>query len=105
MKTALFGLFFLCAATAFGQSVGGGALSAQVSVLEFPSHDQRATQMPLAHEQNLLEHSNYYYAQGERPLWEVQSLSRSHAVPLGDIARAFRKDHELVKKADIVLHD
>ena len=59
----------------------------------------------MAAEQSLLEHFGYFYAQGERPLWEVQPLSKSHAVPLGDVARAYRKDHELVRKADIDLHD
>ena len=57
----------------------------------------------LAQEQSLLEHSNYYYAQGERPLWEVQPLA--HHVPLGDIARTLRQEHATAKKADIVVND
>jgi hypothetical protein len=106
MKTAVFAFCFLCATAALGQSFGSSVGSAPVSnTVQMPSHGERASELPLALEQSLLEHSNYYYAQGERPLWEVQSLSKSRPVPLGDIARMFRKDHELVKKADIVVHD
>src|SRR5579864_839923 len=106
MKTALFVLCFLCATTALAQSAGGSVGSAPLSsTVQMASHAERASQQSLAQEQSLLEQSNYFYAQGERPLWEVQPLSKSRAVPLGDIARAFRKDHELVKKADIILHD
>jgi len=106
MKTALFVLCFLGATLALGQSVGSSAGSAPVAnSVQMPSHAERASQQSLAQEQNLLEHSNYFFAQGERPLWEVQQESKSHAVPLGDIARMLRKDHELVKKADIDVHD
>jgi hypothetical protein len=106
MKTAIFVLCFFGATVALGQSVGSSYGVAPVSSsVQMPSHGERASQTPMAQEQNLLEHSNYDYAQGERPLWEVQSLSKSLTVPLGDIARMFRKDHELVKKADIVVHD
>jgi hypothetical protein len=106
MKTAIFALCFFGATVALGQSVGSTYGIAPVSnSVQMPSHAERASQTPMAREQNLLEHSTYDYAQGELPLWEVQSLLHSRPVPLGDIARAFRKDHELVKKADIVVHD
>jgi len=106
MKTAIFVLCFFGATVALGQSVGSSYGAAPVSSsVQMPSHAERASQTPMAQEQNLLEHSNYDYAQGERPLWEVQPLSHSHSMPLGDIARMYRKDHELVKKADIVVHD
>jgi hypothetical protein len=106
MKTALFVLCFLGATVALGQSVGGSVGSAPVSSsFQMPNHAEHASQTPLAEGQSLLEHSNFYYAQGELPLWEVQSLSKSREVPLGDIARMYRKDHELVKKADIDVHD
>jgi flagellar basal body L-ring protein FlgH len=102
MKTALFVLCLLAATAALGQSSGSAMMS---SAVQMPNHAERASQQPLAPEQNLLEHSSYLIAQGERPLWEVQQASKSRPVPLGDIARMFRKDHELVKKADIVVHD
>jgi hypothetical protein len=105
MKTALFALCFLGATAAFGQSVGSVGAAPVTSTVQMTNHPEHASQQSLAEEQSLLEHSNFYYAQGELPLWEVQSLSKTHAVPLGDIARAYRKDHELVKKADIELHD
>ena len=54
----------------------------------------------MAQEQNLLANSSYSFAQGERPLWEVQPLS--HSVPLGDVARRMKKEHETAKKADII---
>jgi hypothetical protein len=105
MKTVVFGLCFLCATAAFGQ-VGGTVGSASLSsTVQMAAHPQHALQTPMGVEQSLLEHSNYIIAQGERPLWEVQPLSPSHTMPLGDIARMYRKDHELVKKADIVVHD
>ena len=54
----------------------------------------------MAHPQDIYEHSDYAFAQGERPLWEFGPVS--HPKPLGDIAREFRKKHALVKKADII---
>lgn len=106
LKTAIFVLCFLGATAALGQSVGSTSGIAPVSnSVQMPSHVELASQRPMAQEQNLLEHSTYYFAEGELPLWEVQSLLHSRPVPLGDIARAFRKDHELVKKADIIVHD
>ena len=45
-----------------------------------------------AMEQSLLENSSVFVCEGERPLWEVQPLAPQ--VPLGDIARALRKEHE-----------
>jgi len=105
MKTALLALCFLAATAAFGQSVASVGEAPVTSTVQMSTHAERATQHAMAEEQTLLEHSNYDYAQGERPLWEVQGPSTSHPVPLGDIARAYRKDHELVKKADIVVHD
>jgi hypothetical protein len=103
MKTALFMLCLLFGTAAFGQSAVGSALSSQVQVLEFPSHAEHATQQSLAQEQSLLEHSNYFLAQGEIPLWELMPLPQT--VPLGDVARALRKEHATAKKADVVRND
>jgi hypothetical protein len=103
MKTGLFVLCILGATTAFGQSFGGAALSSEVQVFQMPSHTQHASQQPMGQEQSLLGQSGYFLVQGERPLWEVQPLAPT--VPLGDIARAFRKEHETAKKADFVRND
>ena len=101
MKTAVLGFCFLCATGAFGQSVGSAIMG---SVIQMTSHAEQASQHAMAPEQSLMEHSGFSYAQGERPLWEVQPLSQARPVPLGDIARMLRKEHETCKKADIVVN-
>jgi hypothetical protein len=105
MKTAVFVLCFFCTTMALGQSIGGGSVGGAVlaSSVQMVSHPERAAQQFMAQEQNLLEHSNFYFAQGERPLWEVQPLA--HHIPLGDIARTLREEHATAKKADIVVND
>lgn len=98
MKTGLLVLCLFCASTALAQaSLGSATLSSQV---QFATHAERANQVPMAEAQNLLASSSYFFVQGERPLWEVQPLS--HSVPLGDVARALKKEHETAKKAEIV---
>jgi hypothetical protein len=104
MKTTLFALCCLCGTAALGQSIGGSVGSASMSsTIQMTSHQQRAAQTPMALEQSLFDHSGYFIVEGERPLWEVQPLSPK--VPLGDIARALRKEHETAKKADFVRND
>jgi hypothetical protein len=101
MKTTLFLLCFLSATLSFGQnSAGVSTLSNEPQMVSFYSHSRQATQQNMSQEQNLLERSGFTYAQGERPLWEV--APKSHTTPLGDLARALRKEHETVKKADII---
>ena len=99
MKITLFALFFLVAATAFGQMPG--AISSDPQPLQFPDHPQHADQHPMAIEQSLLGGGSVTYAQGERPLWEFGSMLPP-PTPLGDVARAFRKDKLTVKKAEKV---
>src|ERR1700733_5630070 len=105
MKIAAFLLCFLCTTVALGQSIGGGSVGGAVlaSTVQMVSHPEHAMQQAMAQEQSLLEHSNYFYAQGERPLWEIQPLA--HHVPLGDIARMLKQEHATAKKADIVVND
>ena len=101
MKTLLCVLCILCATAAVGQSYSvGTVLNTEIQPLQLPSHPARASQRPLAAEQSLLEHFVYSYAQGERPLWEFKTPSQP--VPLGDVARAVRKEHEMAKKAEII---
>jgi len=101
MKTTIFVLFILCTAGAFGQA-RGGVLSNQAEVLELPEHPQHATFHDMAIEQSLVggTAANYTYAQGERPLWEFGPVSEP--VPLGDVARAYRKEKLTAKKAQII---
>ncbi|SRR5579871_2493482 len=94
MKTALLVACILCATAAFGQAAGAPSLTA----LQFASHGQTASVAPMAQEHNLLEGgSSVTVAHGELPLWEV--APKIHEVPLGDSARAIKKEHEAAKKA------
>jgi hypothetical protein len=104
MKIAVFVFCFFCTTLALGQAAGGslgGAVMA--SSIQMESHPEHASQRAMAEEHIILEHSNFYSAEGERPLWEFKSSV--HHVPLGDIARMLRQEHATAKKADIVLND
>jgi hypothetical protein len=99
MKTTVLVFFFLlCATAVFGQSAS--VLSNRPQVFQIPDNPAHASQHEMAEPQNILEHSGYTYAQGERPLWEFGPASQP--VPLGDSARAFRKQHKAAKKSEIV---
>ena len=101
-KATLFVLCLLCATGALGQTAGN-VLSSEPQVLRLPDHPSHASQQRMATEQSLLEYSSYTYVQGERPLWEFAPAS--HAVPLGDIARMLKREHETAKKAYFVRND
>ena len=98
MKTTLVILFILCAAAAFGQT-GVAVLSNQPQIIEPASHALHAEQHSLATETPLVGGGAYTYAQGERPLWEFGSPNPAPA-PLGDVARAFRKEKQSARKAE-----
>jgi hypothetical protein len=104
MKITLLVLFILFTGlwtgSAFGQT-GVSVLSNQPQVIESPSHPQHAEIHAMATETPLLGGSAYTYAQGERPLWEFGPVSEP--TPLGDVARAFRKEKQTAKKAEVVL--
>ena len=96
MKTTIFALCFLCAtAAAFGQTAS--VLSNTAQPLSMPEHIQQASQHAMAPESSLLGASAYSYAQGEQPVVDFGTLRRE--TPLGDIARAYRKQHSGVPKA------
>jgi hypothetical protein len=98
MKLTIFVFCFFCGTVALGQTAS--VIPNQPNIVEIPDHPLQASQHALATEQSLLASSSYTYAQGERPLWEFGTVSQP--VPLGDIARACRKEHELAKKAAFV---
>ena len=100
MKTTLLILMILCAATAFGQA---GAISSQPTIIQIPDHPGHASLTPMACEHPLVGGAPdaYSYAQGEQPLWEFGSVTQPR--PLGDVARAYRKEKLEGKKAEIVL--
>ena len=97
MKTIIFALCFLCTTAAFGQV--GASISARSQPITFESNPQHAMRPAVVEPENLFDSnaSTYTYAQGERPLWEV--AEKKVEVPLGDSARALRKEHEVVPKA------
>ena len=99
MKTSLLALFFLWGTTALAQSAN--YLPNEPVVLRLPSHPEHASRQPMGEIHYLTEAGyGYTYAQGERPLWDVASVS--NPVPLGDVERMLRKQHENARKANIV---
>lgn len=99
MKITLLLLTVLCSAAAFGQ--GTSVLSSQPQILRMPDHPQHAESTAMASEHSLVGGGSYTYAQGERPLWEFGPVSEP-PTPLGDIARAIRKEKQAAKKAEII---
>jgi hypothetical protein len=92
MKTtivALSFLCFLCATSAFGQTAS--VLSNNPQPMQMADHVQHASEHALAQESSLLSASTCTYAQGERPLSDFEQDLKPET-PLGDIARAFRKE-------------
>lgn len=99
MKNTLFAILLICATGAAAQNIG--VLSNEPQPLVISDHPRHASVHRMAQEQNVFgEESPYTYAQGERPLSDFARASAS--VPLGDIARTYRKEHASVKKARIV---
>ena len=99
MKNLLLaGMIVFAASACFGQAAG--AISSQPQPIQVPSHPMHAEQHSMAAEQSLVGGGTYAYAQGERPLWEFGPVSQP--VPLGDIARAVRKEKQAAKKAEFV---
>lgn len=100
MKTTLLVLTILCAPAALGQTAG--VIPNQPQALRVPDHPLQAEQHAMATEHSLVGGTDTYgYARGERPLWEFGPVSEP--TPLGDIARAYRKEKLVAKKAQKVL--
>lgn len=89
MKTIICTVCFLCLATAaFSQNAG--LLSNNVQPMEMSGHSEHASEHAMAQETSLLSTSSYTYAKGEVPLAELGSPI--YQVPLGDVARAYKKE-------------
>jgi len=102
MRTTIFALCFLFAtAAAFGQTAA--ALSANPQPLRMTEHVEHASEQGLAQETSLFSHSGYSYAKGEVPLAEL--ASPVHHTPLGDLARAAKKEHASDPKASKVFEN
>ncbi len=99
MKNIFFAILLACATAGFGQTAA--VLSSQPQMLIITDHPEHAQRAPMAQEQNLWgSESAYTFAKGELPLSEFARASA--AVPLGDVARDYRKEHASVKKAVVV---
>ncbi|MFZ0815499.1 MAG: hypothetical protein WAM78_08265 [Candidatus Sulfotelmatobacter sp.] len=95
MKTTIFALCvlcLLCATSAFGQSAS--ILSNTPQVTQMVEHPEHASVHAMAQETTLLGPNPYSYAKGEQPLSEYGS-SPMYETPLGDVARAYRKQHAI----------
>jgi hypothetical protein len=89
MKTIICTLFFLCAATvAFSQTAS--VLTNTPQPVRMDGHFEHASEHPMSQESSLLSSGSYSYAKGEVPLAEL--ASPIYEVPLGDIARANRRE-------------
>ena len=103
MKTtivALSFLCFLCATAALGQTAS--VISNTPAPLRMTDHPEHAVDHALATETSLFRSTSpYSFAQGEVPLAEL--ASPVYYTPLGDIARAARKEHSALPKAVMVL--
>jgi hypothetical protein len=97
MKATIFALCFLCVtAAAFGQNASVTMNSPQP--ISMPDdRPQHATEHAMAPESSLLSSGSISWAKGEIPLAEL--VSPMYHTPLGDIARAYRKEHATLPKA------
>jgi hypothetical protein len=101
MKYVVAIVVLLCATGALAQNYGTpGVLNSQPVGVNFASNPRHATEVPLAREQSLLAGTSFMYARGERPLWEFGDAKDAES--LGEVARRLKKEHEQVKKAEIV---
>ena len=101
VKTLLIAAVTLCSAAALGQAAP--SVSAQATPLQMADHPQHASYSSMAHENPIVGGGSetYSYERGERPLSEFGPVSEP--VPLGDVARTYRKERVTAKKAGILL--
>jgi hypothetical protein len=102
MKITILLLFILCAGAAFGQIAP--SISAQATPAQFYEHPEHAAPHAMRAEAPIVGGSageTYTYEQGEQPLWQFGPVSEP--TPLGDVARAYRKQKLTTRKAEFVL--
>jgi len=103
MKTIfLISLLLLLGVGAFGQCCQFSSVPTppMSSTVWMPDHSMHATRHALGAEYNLQEIGGVTMAQGEMPAWEI--FRPVDETPLGDAARAYRKEHAAAEKARIV---
>jgi len=100
MKTTILILFVLCAGAAFGQVAA--SVSAQPQPAQFFDHPQHAEPHAMGVERPIAGGAvdGYSYEHGEEPLWQFGHMTEP--TPLGDVARAYRKEKLAAKKAEVV---
>jgi hypothetical protein len=98
MKKTLLALCLFGSIAAFGQTAS--TLPNNPAPLTMTDHPERAIQHQMRSEDNLRGDSAYSYGKGEQPLSEFGSGTVE--IPLGDVARAYRKAHSQDKKATMV---
>jgi hypothetical protein len=97
------GMCVFCAVSAFGQANFGSAMSGPEEGFQMPDHPQVAAQHAMGQGIDLREASQSVSDRGEIPLWEAMEMMPSRRVtPLGDLARAIRKEHAAMPKAVII---
>jgi hypothetical protein len=103
MKATIFTLCFLCVSgAAFGQTASVLGNNPQPIVMP-DDRPQHASQHAMGTESSLLTSGTISWAKGEVPLSELGSPI--YHTPLGDIARAYRKEHETLPKAARVMEN
>jgi hypothetical protein len=103
MKNVLCAICFVCclsAASALSQTAS--VLTSLAQPMQMADHTEHASQHAMGQETSLLDTSAYTYAKGEVPLAELGSIP--YEAPLGDVARALRKERAMNKtpKASVV---
>jgi hypothetical protein len=101
MKTIVIAFCLLCASAAFGQTAG--VLSNNPQPVVVADHPEHAMQHSMASDDNLRGAGAYTFEHGERPLSDFGPMSQKSETPLGDIARAYRKEHAIDRRATIVV--
>ena len=102
MKASIFALSFLCllfVTSASAQNVP--VLNNNSTPLQMVEHPEHASVHSMQAESSLVSGTGYSYAQGEQPLWQFGSDKQE--IPLGDVARAQRKQHAGDRKAVMAL--
>jgi hypothetical protein len=90
-------LCVLCSTSMFAQL--GNVLQNTAQPLVLTDHPEHAMQHSMATDQNLRGMDNFLYVHGEQPVLDY--ADDKYETPLGDIARAYRKEHALEKKATV----
>ena len=98
-KTLLVLSMFVLTTAAFAQYGGAGYISSEPQVFRAPEHPAHAGFAPIKSEVSLYPGTSYVSAQGDRP---ASDFPQAASTSLGDIAREFKKQHDLVKKSKMV---